>query len=102
MAKGEAVARKAEEGMMEHLRAKIVWITPEFIQEWLTVGTQIRAEVIEGLPEGAVYQRAYYDEFRGVVGLIFYYPDFDPIEEGVSPNEIEVTFKMLDEAQEEK
>lgn len=84
-------------GMNGHLRAKVVWITPELIQEFLTVGNQIRVEVIEGLPEGAVYQRAYYDEFRGVIGLIFYHPDFELAEEGTDIKQVEVTFKRLDE-----
>lgn len=80
---------------MEYPR-RVIWITPELLQDMLTIGYRSRFEVIQGLPEDAKFIRGIYDFHRGLAGLIFEHDSWKPVAHDEIPPVQDVVFKELE------
>lgn len=83
-------------------RIKRVLVSPKLIHEWLVQGCKLPArsiEVLEGVPEDAVFLAGYYDVPSRCFCFVYCHPSWNIVEDGHDAPILQVVVHATEEGQ---
>ena len=80
-------------------RLMLVYVAQQYILELLRTGTKMNIEILNGVPQNAMYVRDFYDYQMGAVAFVFWHPSFEHVPVGSMIPALDVHIKRIVETE---